>query len=363
MSACVRATSAASASSSIPRSEGLAAGVASKVVTAADRNHASARRHLRRMRGGGCRRAPGILRGRRGRRVRALASPVHSLAPPTTREGPRMGLDKTPDLALIEERARALWESTGIYEFDPEAPGEIFAVDTPPPYVSAAHLHVGHAMSLRAGGVHHPVPADAGPEGLLSDGLRRQRAADRALRRADLQDQQGPHDALRVPRAVPGGDGTRRGGVRALLAQARVVGRLAAASTRRSTTTAGAPRRCRSSTCTARSGSTGPRSRCSGTRRCRRRSRKQTSRRSTRNSTLHDIVFRAPMAVISSSRPPGPSSSRAASRSTSIPKTSATPRSWAARDRADQRPRGADPLRRGRPDRLRHRPDDGVHVR
>ncbi len=58
-----------------------------------------------------------------------------------------MGLDKTPDLAQIEERARELWASTGIYEFDPGAPGEIFSVDTPPPYVSAAHLHVGHAMS------------------------------------------------------------------------------------------------------------------------------------------------------------------------------------------------------------------------
>ena len=29
----------------------------------------------------------------------------------------------------------------------PDAPGELFSVDTPPPYVSAAHLHVGHAMS------------------------------------------------------------------------------------------------------------------------------------------------------------------------------------------------------------------------
>ena len=58
-----------------------------------------------------------------------------------------MGLDKTPDLALIEERARARWESTRIYEFDPDAPGAIFSIDTPPPYVSAAHLHVGHAMS------------------------------------------------------------------------------------------------------------------------------------------------------------------------------------------------------------------------
>jgi valyl-tRNA synthetase len=58
-----------------------------------------------------------------------------------------MGLDKTPDLARIEERARARWEETGIYRFDPDAPGELFSIDTPPPYVSASHLHVGHAMS------------------------------------------------------------------------------------------------------------------------------------------------------------------------------------------------------------------------
>jgi valyl-tRNA synthetase len=58
-----------------------------------------------------------------------------------------MGLDKTPDLAQVEERARELWDATGIYEFDPTASGPIFSIDTPPPYVSAAHLHVGHAMS------------------------------------------------------------------------------------------------------------------------------------------------------------------------------------------------------------------------
>ena len=51
------------------------------------------------------------------------------------------------DAASIEERCRALWEETGIYHYDPDAPGELYSVDTPPPYVSAAHLHVGHAMS------------------------------------------------------------------------------------------------------------------------------------------------------------------------------------------------------------------------
>jgi valyl-tRNA synthetase len=53
----------------------------------------------------------------------------------------------TPDLAAIEQRAQALWDRTRIHEFDPAGAGEVFSVDTPPPYVSAAHLHVGHAMS------------------------------------------------------------------------------------------------------------------------------------------------------------------------------------------------------------------------
>ncbi|HET6775542.1 MAG TPA: valine--tRNA ligase [Acidimicrobiales bacterium] len=52
-----------------------------------------------------------------------------------------------PDLADIEARAQHLWEQSRIHEFDPDGPGPVFSVDTPPPYVSAAHLHVGHAMS------------------------------------------------------------------------------------------------------------------------------------------------------------------------------------------------------------------------
>jgi len=56
-------------------------------------------------------------------------------------------LPKDYDATEVEERCRALWEESGIYRWDPDAPGEVFSVDTPPPYVSAAHLHVGHAMS------------------------------------------------------------------------------------------------------------------------------------------------------------------------------------------------------------------------
>jgi len=56
-------------------------------------------------------------------------------------------LDKNYEIAEVEEACRTLWDESGIYRYDPDAPGEVFSVDTPPPYVSAAHLHVGHAMS------------------------------------------------------------------------------------------------------------------------------------------------------------------------------------------------------------------------
>lgn len=46
-----------------------------------------------------------------------------------------------------ERKWRKLWEQTGLYHFDPKSNRPIFSVDTPPPYVSASNLHMGHAMS------------------------------------------------------------------------------------------------------------------------------------------------------------------------------------------------------------------------
>jgi valyl-tRNA synthetase len=46
-----------------------------------------------------------------------------------------------------EAAVRALWEERDVYRYDASANGPVFSVDTPPAYVSAAHLHVGHAMS------------------------------------------------------------------------------------------------------------------------------------------------------------------------------------------------------------------------
>jgi len=51
------------------------------------------------------------------------------------------------DHQAIEAAARALWDERDVYRYDAGGSGPVFSVDTPPPYVSAAHLHVGHAMS------------------------------------------------------------------------------------------------------------------------------------------------------------------------------------------------------------------------
>lgn len=56
-------------------------------------------------------------------------------------------LDKSFENADLENKCRTLWDETGIYDYDPNSDKPLFSVDTPPPYVSAAHLHVGHAMS------------------------------------------------------------------------------------------------------------------------------------------------------------------------------------------------------------------------
>ncbi len=56
-------------------------------------------------------------------------------------------LDSGVDLTEVEEKCRTLWDDTKIHDYNPESKKPLFSVDTPPPYVSAAHLHAGHAMS------------------------------------------------------------------------------------------------------------------------------------------------------------------------------------------------------------------------
>lgn len=60
-------------------------------------------------------------------------------------------MPKNYDFSTVEPRWIARWEELGIYRHDRNSAaakaGSIYSVDTPPPYVSSAHLHVGHAMS------------------------------------------------------------------------------------------------------------------------------------------------------------------------------------------------------------------------
>ncbi|MGH3912540.1 MAG: valine--tRNA ligase [Pseudonocardiaceae bacterium] len=51
------------------------------------------------------------------------------------------------DSSAVEANVRSLWEARDIYRYDADLTGSVFSIDTPPPYVSASHLHVGHAMS------------------------------------------------------------------------------------------------------------------------------------------------------------------------------------------------------------------------
>lgn len=46
-----------------------------------------------------------------------------------------------------EQYWREFWRDNNIYKFNPQSGKPFYVVDTPPPYVSADHLHAGHIMS------------------------------------------------------------------------------------------------------------------------------------------------------------------------------------------------------------------------
>jgi valyl-tRNA synthetase len=58
---------------------------------------------------------------------------------------------KNYDFAAVEPTWIQKWQDGGLFEYHADSAaakaGKVYSVDTPPPYVSAAHLHVGHAMS------------------------------------------------------------------------------------------------------------------------------------------------------------------------------------------------------------------------
>ena len=140
----------------------------------------------------------------------------------------------------------ARWEEAGVYRFDRTRDrADVYAIDTPPPTVSGS-LHVGHVFSYTHTDVIARFQRMRGQGRLLSDGMGRQRPADRAARaelfRRPLRSvaavrpvvsaagQAGEAAdlgfAAELHRAVRAADRRRREGVRGALAVPRAVGRL-----------------------------------------------------------------------------------------------------------------------------------------
>ncbi|MFH1431585.1 MAG: valine--tRNA ligase, partial [Nanoarchaeota archaeon] len=55
-------------------------------------------------------------------------------------------MDKTYNAKEIEKKYKDFWEKEKIYKFDLKSKKKIYSIDTPPPYASSGHLHVGHAL-------------------------------------------------------------------------------------------------------------------------------------------------------------------------------------------------------------------------
>src|SRR5215211_1326763 len=55
-------------------------------------------------------------------------------------------IPQQPSLEGLEQKWLDRWESGGVYRFRRDSPGEVYAIDTPPPTVSGS-LHVGHVFS------------------------------------------------------------------------------------------------------------------------------------------------------------------------------------------------------------------------
>ncbi|OGY78481.1 MAG: valine--tRNA ligase [Candidatus Kerfeldbacteria bacterium RIFCSPHIGHO2_02_FULL_42_14] len=54
---------------------------------------------------------------------------------------------KNYDRIATEKRWKKFWEKEKIFQFSEKSKAPLYVVDTPPPYVSADHLHAGHIMS------------------------------------------------------------------------------------------------------------------------------------------------------------------------------------------------------------------------
>ncbi|MBW2976027.1 valine--tRNA ligase [Candidatus Woesearchaeota archaeon] len=57
-----------------------------------------------------------------------------------------MELPKRYDSDESEKKWTEYWEKEKIYRFEPKSKKPVYSIDVPPPYASAGHLHIGHAL-------------------------------------------------------------------------------------------------------------------------------------------------------------------------------------------------------------------------
>ncbi|MFH1505822.1 MAG: valine--tRNA ligase [archaeon] len=57
-----------------------------------------------------------------------------------------MDLPKQYEAKAVEKKWQAFWDKEKLYTFDKKSKKPVFSIDTPPPYASSGHLHVGHAL-------------------------------------------------------------------------------------------------------------------------------------------------------------------------------------------------------------------------
>ncbi len=57
-----------------------------------------------------------------------------------------MQLPKQYNPKESEQKWQLFWEKEKIYKFDPKSKKPVYSIDVPPPYASAGHLHIGHAL-------------------------------------------------------------------------------------------------------------------------------------------------------------------------------------------------------------------------
>lgn len=55
-------------------------------------------------------------------------------------------LSKNYEAEKAEKKWQNYWEKNKIYKFDPKSKKKVYSLDVPPPYASAGHLHIGHAL-------------------------------------------------------------------------------------------------------------------------------------------------------------------------------------------------------------------------